>query len=58
MRAAIGHVPGKRWHIGSRSEQITGGLRTVGCLVTLVISIFLAPLASDSRQPGEIPQTR
>ena len=56
MRATIGRVPCERWHTWGHREQTARWRHTVRCLVPLVLSILLAPLASDSRQLGEVPQ--
>ena len=55
MIVHMGRVYGARSQTGSRREATTGWLRTVGCIVTLALSILAAPLAANAQKPGKIP---
>src|SRR5437870_604635 len=37
-------------------QERTMGLRTVGCIVTLILSLLAAPLATDAQPAGKIPR--
>ena len=43
-------------HAGDRRAHITLWLSTVGCLITLALSIFMAPRASNAQQTAKVPR--
>jgi putative ABC transport system substrate-binding protein len=54
MRATIGSIHDDRRHAGGRREETTLWLSTVGLIVTLALSLLMAPLAAEAQPAGKV----
>ena len=41
-------------YIGDHCEKMPMGRRLIGCIVILMLSLLVAPLATDAQRPGKM----
>jgi putative ABC transport system substrate-binding protein len=56
MRAHVSSVHDAHRHAGGQRVEALMGLRTVGWLVTLALSLLVAPLCADAQPPATVPR--
>jgi hypothetical protein len=56
MRVNVSGVRDAHRHAGGRRAEALMGLRTVGWLITLALSLLVAPLCADAQPSATVPR--